>query len=59
MSIKTTQTEASVEDFIDTFAATPQKKQDGFELLKLMKEHTGYEAKMWGPTMIGLRCLSL
>lgn len=53
MTIKTTQTEASVEDFINDFAATPQKKEDGFELLKLMKEHTGYDAKMWGPTMIG------
>ncbi|MFA4868636.1 MAG: DUF1801 domain-containing protein [Pedobacter sp.] len=53
MSIKTTQTESSVEEFIDAFTSTPQKKQDGFELLKLMKEHTGYEAKMWGPTMIG------
>lgn len=56
MSIKTTQTEAGVEDFIDAFAATPQKKQDGFDLLKLMKEHTGYDAKMWGPTMIGFGC---
>lgn len=53
MSIKTTQTEVNVEDFIETFAATPQKKQDGFELLKIMKAHTGYEPKMWGPTMIG------
>lgn len=53
MTIKTTQTQASVEDFINEFAATPQKKQDGFELLKLMKEHTGYNPKMWGPTIIG------
>ncbi|WP_316819312.1 DUF1801 domain-containing protein [Pedobacter nyackensis] len=53
MSIKTTQTQASVEDFINEFAPTPQKKQDGFELLKLMKDHTGYEPKMWGPSIIG------
>lgn len=53
MTIKTTQTQASVEDFINELAATPQKKQDGFELLKLMKEHTGYNPKMWGPTIIG------
>lgn len=53
MTIKTKQTAASVEDFIHEFAATPQKKQDGFELLKIMTDHTGYTAKMWGPSMIG------
>lgn len=53
MTIKTTQTQANVEDFINAFAATPQKKEDGFELLKLMTAHTGYEPKMWGPSMIG------
>nr|WP_294877097.1 DUF1801 domain-containing protein [uncultured Pedobacter sp.] len=53
MTIKTTQTNVSVEDFIDEFAATPQKKQDGYELLKLMKDHTGYDPKMWGPSIIG------
>lgn len=53
MTIKTKQTAASVEDFINEFAATPQKKQDGFELLKIMADHTGYTAKMWGPSMIG------
>jgi hypothetical protein len=53
MTIKTTKTEASVEDFINAFAATPQKKQDGFDLLKLMKERTGYDPKMWGPSIIG------
>lgn len=53
MTIKTTQTQASVEDFINEFAATPQKKQDGFALLEFMKAHTGYEPKMWGPSIIG------
>ncbi|WP_316812932.1 DUF1801 domain-containing protein [Pedobacter heparinus] len=56
MTIKTTQTQASVEDFINTFATTPQKKQDGFALLELMKAHTGYEPKMWGPSIIGFGC---
>ena len=51
--IKTKQTNANVEDFINTFANTEQKRKDGFELLKLMQDFTGYEAKMWGPTMIG------
>lgn len=53
MTIKTTQTQASVEEFINDFAATPQKKQDSFELLKIIKDHTGYDPKMWGPSIIG------
>ena len=56
MTIKTTQTQVSVEDFINEFAATPQKKQDGFALLELMKDHTGYDPKMWGPSIIGFGC---
>ena len=51
--IKTKQTTANVEDFINTFAATEQKRKDGFELLNLMQDFTGFEPKMWGPTMIG------
>lgn len=53
MTVKTTQTQVNVEDFINEFADTPQKKQDSLDLLKLMKDHTGYEAKMWGPSIIG------
>ncbi len=52
-TIKTKQTAASVADFINTFADTEQKRKDGFELLKLMTDFTGYEAKMWGPSIIG------
>lgn len=51
--IKTKQTNASVEEFINTFADTEKKKQDGFELLKIMQDFTGYEPKMWGPSIIG------
>jgi hypothetical protein len=51
--LKTKQTEASVESFIRDFADTEQKRVDGFQLLELMKEVTGFEPKMWGPTMIG------
>ena len=53
MTIKTTKTEGNVEDFINTFAATPLKKQDSLALMNLMREHTGYDPKMWGPTIIG------
>jgi len=51
--LKTTQTNADVNEFIYSFADTEQKRQDSFELLKLMREITGHEPKMWGPTMIG------
>lgn len=40
-------------DFINSFADTEQKRRDSFELLKLMSDFTGFEPKMWGPTMIG------
>jgi hypothetical protein len=52
-AIKTKQTDAVVSDFINSFANTDQKKKDGFELLKLMQDFTGYEPKMWGPSIIG------
>lgn len=50
---KTMETEANVVDFIKAFADSEQKRMDSFELLKLMKEATGHEAKMWGPSIIG------
>ncbi len=51
--IKTKQTGADVVEFINSFADTEQKKKDSFELLKLMQDFTGYEPKMWGPSIIG------
>ncbi|WP_346238924.1 DUF1801 domain-containing protein [Niabella insulamsoli] len=51
--LKTKQNNASVKDFINSFADTEQKRKDGFELLKLMQDFTGYKAKMWGPSIIG------
>lgn len=50
---KTTQTEVNVREFIEGFAGTEQKKQDSYALLELMQEATGYEPKMWGPSIIG------
>jgi hypothetical protein len=52
-ALKTQQTNASVEDFINSFADTEQKRKDSFELLKLMQNFTGYKPKMWGPSIIG------
>ena len=51
--IKTKQTDADVIAFINEFADTEQKKTDSFELLKIMQDFTGFEPKMWGPTIIG------
>ena len=51
--IKTKQTDADVYEFINSFADTEQKRQDSLDLLKLMQKVTGFEPKMWGPTMIG------
>lgn len=50
---KTTETNVDVLDFISTFANTEQKRIDSFELLKLMQNTTGYEPKMWGPSIVG------
>ena len=50
---KTTETTANVEEFINSFANTEQKRQDSYELIKIMKGITGFEPKMWGPSIIG------
>lgn len=51
--LKTKQTEADVFEFIDAFANNEQKKQDARTLVKIMQDFTGYEPKMWGPSIIG------
>jgi hypothetical protein len=51
--IKTKQTDADVQEFISSFADTEQRRNDSFELLKVMKDFTGFEPRMWGPTIIG------
>lgn len=51
--LKTKQTDADVSEFINSFADSDQKRKDSFELLKIMQDFTGFEPKMWGPTMIG------
>jgi hypothetical protein len=50
---KTTETEVDVIDFINSFVDNEQKKQDSFLLIQLMQKWSGFEPKMWGPTMIG------
>lgn len=51
--LKTQQNNANVEEFINSFANTEQKRNDSFELLKVMQDFTGYEPKMWGTSIIG------
>ena len=50
---KTTETTANVREFINSFADSEQKRTDSFELVKIMEDLTGYEPKMWGPSIIG------
>jgi hypothetical protein len=50
---KTTKTDENVQDFINSFASTEQKKKDSFELIEIFKEITGEEPRMWGPSIIG------
>jgi len=50
--MKTIQTEASVEDFLNLIE-NDQKREDCFEIVKMMKQVTKKEPKMWGPSIIG------
>ncbi|MEI9807990.1 MAG: DUF1801 domain-containing protein [Bacteroidota bacterium] len=50
---KTVYTKVSVIDFINSFVDQEQKKLDSFRLIELMQEWSGFEPKMWGPTIIG------
>jgi hypothetical protein len=50
---KTTETKVSVRDFIKTFVDKEEKRQESFHLVDLMREWSGFEPKMWGPTIIG------
>lgn len=50
--IKTKQTSASVEDFINKVKDEQQRK-DSFVILEMMKKASGEEPKMWGSSLIG------
>ncbi|THU40797.1 DUF1801 domain-containing protein [Niastella caeni] len=49
---KTTENNNSVEDFLNS-VADETKRKDSFELMKIMRQQTGFEAKMWGPAIVG------
>ena len=50
--LKTKVTKASVEKFLEGIK-DEKKKQDCFQLLKIMKKATKAEPKMWGTSIIG------
>ncbi|MDQ5861407.1 MAG: DUF1801 domain-containing protein [Actinomycetota bacterium] len=49
---KTQPTDRTVEDFLAA-VEHPARREDGFELLDLMRQITGQEAVMWGPGIVG------
>jgi hypothetical protein len=49
---KTTETTKSVSGFIKA-VDNETKRNDSLQLVALMKEISGFEPKMWGPTIIG------
>ncbi|GAS81218.1 MULTISPECIES: DUF1801 domain-containing protein [Paenibacillus] len=51
--LKTTITDQSVIEFIELIE-NPKKREDAYQLLDIFTETTGYDAKMWGPSIIGL-----
>ena len=52
VEIKTKETTASVEDFINS-VADMQKRKDSFTILDMMKKATVEDPKMWGSSLIG------
>lgn len=50
--LKTKETDESVIEFIES-VDNPKKREDAYRLLDIFAEVTGYEAKMWGPSIIG------
>jgi len=50
--LKTTKTDASVEDFLNS-VENEERRTDGFRVLEMYKRITGEKPKMWGPAIIG------
>jgi hypothetical protein len=50
---KTIPTEVDVFEFIESYVDNEQKKADSLALIELMREWSGFEPQMWGPTIIG------
>ncbi len=54
--LKTKQNDANINEFINMFADSEQKKKDSFEIIKLMQDLSGCKPKMWGNSIIGFGC---
>jgi hypothetical protein len=50
--VKTKVNDASVADFLNS-VVDEQKRKDSFEILKIMKQITKEEPKMWGSSIVG------
>ncbi|MFS0574644.1 DUF1801 domain-containing protein [Sporosarcina sp. 179-K 3D1 HS] len=50
--LKTKETDSSVIEFIEQ-VEHPKKREDAYRLLDIFAETTGYEPKLWGPSIIG------
>lgn len=50
--LKMKENDNSVIEFIET-VENEKKKADAYELLRIFQSVTGYDAKMWGPSIIG------
>ncbi len=50
--LKTKETDSSVIEFIEK-VENVKKREDAYQLLDIFTEATGYQAKMWGPSIIG------
>lgn len=50
---KTKYTNQNINDFLNSFVNNEQKKVDSYQLIDLLRKWTGFEPKMWGPSIIG------
>ncbi|WP_044022166.1 DUF1801 domain-containing protein [Bacillus sp. SG-1] len=50
--LKTKENDSNVIEFIEA-VENPRKREDAYILLDIFTETTGFEAKMWGPSIIG------
>lgn len=50
--LKTQPTEQSVDEFLDG-VEHPTRREDGRKLMEMMREVTGEEPELWGPSIVG------
>lgn len=50
---KTQETELDIDNFVESFVQDDQMKADTYQLIKLMEGWSGFNAKIWGASIIG------